>query len=455
MQNDLVIAANRGPHSFVRNASGELTTAPGGGGLASALGPMVRGSGATWIATAMTDADREAAARGAIETDGFRYRCIAIDPAVYDAAYNTISNATLWFLHHRLWDLARQPTFDREWRGAWEAYRTVNRTFAEVIATEAPEDATVLIQDYHLCLAATWLGKARPDVRMVHFHHIPFATPEELSVLPRPIAAELLEGLAAHHACGFHTRRWADAFRACCEEVLGHPPRTFVAPLGPDEESFAAVEASDACVAAGRALTAAVGDRRMMLRVDRAEPSKNVLRGFAAFDQLLEAHPEWVGRVVFVALVYPSRQAIPEYATYRRDVEAAAADLNQRWGTPDWMPVILDTRDDFARSVAALQRYDVLLVNPIRDGLNLVAKEGPMLNRADGVLLLSTEAGAWDEMSEVALAIDPFDVSATAEQMASALEMSDSDRHDRAVATRAAATRRSPKDWLADQLAER
>ena len=447
MHTDVVIAANRGPVSFVRTAAGGLETTHGGGGLASALRPLVANTGATWVGAAMNDADREAATAGLIETDGLRYRCIPIDRDVYDRAYNTVSNTTLWFLHHRLWDLSRQPRFDRSWHEAWDAYRTFNRVFAEAIATDASAGATVLVQDYHLSLVATWLGKERPDLRLVHFHHVPFCTPDELRVLPGAIAEELLEGLTAHHACGFHTRRWAAAFEACCEAVLGHRPRTFVAPLGPDAASF---PVSDA---AGPHLDAVVGDRAMLLRVDRMEPSKNVMRGFHAFDELLRTEPSLVGRVVFVALVYPSRQGIAEYAAYRADVEALVAELNATWATPDWTPIVLETDDDFARSVAALRRYDVLLVNPIRDGLNLVAKEGPMLNGRDGVLLLSTEAGAWDELGNVALAIHPFDIATTAEQLAVALRMGPAERHDHATAVRALATRRTPRDWLADQLA--
>ncbi|HWW44035.1 MAG TPA: trehalose-6-phosphate synthase [Acidimicrobiia bacterium] len=453
MDADLVIAANRGPVTFVRGDDGGLVATHGAGGLASALGPLVRGTGATWVAAAMTDGDREAAARGLIEIDGYRYRCVVVDPRTYDLAYGAISNTTLWFLHHRLWDLARQPRFDTAWREAWEAYRVFNRTVADVIASDAPDAATVLVQDFHLSLVATSLSKQRPDLRLVHFHHIPFCEPEDLAVLPTAIAEELLEGLSAHAACGFHTDRWADAFGRCCDAVLGQRPPTFVAPLGPDAASFDEVIASPAGDEAGRALDALVGDRRMILRVDRMEPAKNVLRGFLAFDELLGAHPEWVGRVVFVALVYPSRQGIAEYVTYRHDVEALADDMNRRWGTDDWTPIVLDARDDFARSAAAMQRYDVLLVNPVRDGLNLVAKEGPMLNQRDGVLLLSTEAGAWSELENVALAVHPFDVSATADQLAVALSMSPADRRVHAASVRDAATRRSPRDWLADQLA--
>jgi trehalose 6-phosphate synthase len=452
VRDDIVIASNRGPVSFTMEADGSLRETHGAGGLASALGPLLQSTGATWIAAAMDDADRAVAAQGAIDAGGFRYRVVALDPTVYAEAYATISNTTIWFLHHRLWDLARLPTFDPAWRQAWDGYRTFNRTIAEVIAAEAPDDATVLVQDYHLSLVAPFLAKQRPDLRTVYFHHIPHCPPEELATLPPDIAVELLEGLAANHACGFHTRRWAAAFEACCEDVLGRRPNTFVAPLGPDAANFESLVSSDECIAAAGNLSSVVGERRMILRVDRMEPAKNVLRGVLAFDALLGSRPDLVGTVVFVALVYPSRQSIAAYAAYRRDVEQLVDAVNRRWSAPEWTPILLDSRDDFVRSVAALQRYDVLLVNSIRDGLNLVAKEGPMLNRTDGVLVLSTETGAFDELGSVALPVHPFDVTATAAQLAAALDMAPTERRERAVALRTLATARTPRDWLADQL---
>jgi trehalose 6-phosphate synthase len=197
-----------------------------------------------------------------------------------------------------------------------------------------------------------------------------------------------------------------------------------------------------------------VGDRLVVARVDRIELSKNLLRGFAAFDLLLAERPEWREQVTFVALVYPSREGVDEYVEYRADVAALVAEINARWGTPGWTPIHYDDVDDFPRSVAALQRADVLLVNPVRDGLNLVAKEGVALNTAEGVLVLSTEAGAWAELGDAgALRVNPFDVVGTAEALHEALSMPAGERAERAAALKAAATARTPQDWLAEQLA--
>jgi trehalose 6-phosphate synthase len=450
----LVIASNRGPLSFVKEPDGSLAAKRGAGGLVSSLGPLVEGTDAMWVAAAISDADREASAGGLIEAEGFRYRSLAIDPSTYRMAYEVVSNATLWFLSHRLFDLPRRPRIDRRWMDAWEAYRGVNRSFAAAVIEEAPAGATVLVQDYHLSLVGTWLAQERPDLRAVHFTHTPFCDPVDLRVLPTTVAEELLGGLASHVACGFHTQRWAEAFQACCAEVLGTVPPTFVAPLAPDHDDISTVASSGACADAAAALDARVGDNRFILRVDRIELSKNLLRGFLAYEELLRSRPEWVGRVVFGAFVYPSREALPEYLAYRNEVESLARRINDTWATHAWTPVLLDTSDNYVASVAALQRYDVLLVNPIRDGLNLVAKEGPLVNKRDGVLALSREAGAWQELGFPggALEVNPFDVAGTADVLAAALAMTPDERASHAAAVRDVARRRTPRDWLEDQL---
>lgn len=452
-RDDLVVVSNRGPVSFQRDPDGELVARRGAGGLVSGIGPLVAGTGATWIAAALSEDDRAAAAGGVVEAAGFRARLLAVDPDVMRQAYDVVGNATLWFAHHGLWELARRPRFDRRFAAAWEGYRAYHDAFADAVAESAPEGAAVLVQDYHLALLGPRLAARRPDLRTVHFSHTPFAPPEWLRVLPRWAAADLLAGMAGHHACGFHCRRWEEDFLASCRWLGQEPPATFVAPLGPDPDDLAGVAGSTAGVDALRTLEAEVGDRRFVVRVDRIELSKNLLRGFWAFDDLLEHHPEWREHVVFGAFVYPSREGLPEYLAYRQEVEAVVRVVNERWSSPGWTPILLDTGDDFPRSVAALRRADVLLVNPIRDGLNLVAKEGALLSERDAVLALSNEAGAWDELGPTALEVDPFDVAGTAEVLHEALSMDTGHRRAQAEARRQAVAARTPAGWLADQLA--
>jgi trehalose 6-phosphate synthase len=452
----VVIVSNRGPLSFELadddGSPGGLGARRGAGGLVSGLGPVVAGTGATWTAAAMTDGDRVAAQRGVVEAEGFRVRLLPVDAERYRMAYDVVCNAVLWFVHHGLFDLARRPRFDGRWRTAWEAYRQVNAEFAAAVCDDAPADAVVLVQDYHLTLLATELRESRPDLRLVHFSHTPFAGPDLLRVLPPDAAEEMLRGMAAHHSCGFHTERWAQAFRDSCRELVGLEPATFVAPLAPEPDDIGSVARSDACQSAFDELDRTVGDRALVVRVDRIELSKNLLRGFVAFDDLLDRHAEWRERVVFAAFCYPSREGLPEYLAYRQEVEGLVHQINARWATPDWTPIVLETSDDFPRSVAALRRYDVLLVNPIRDGLNLVAKEGPLVNERDGLVVLSTESGAWAELEGTVRPVNPFDITATADAMADALGCEPATRATEATALRARAGARTPADWLADLL---
>ncbi|HXQ74849.1 MAG TPA: trehalose-6-phosphate synthase [Acidimicrobiales bacterium] len=450
---DLVIASNRGPLSFVLDGSGGPVAADSAGGLAGALQPLLEGSGATWVACAMSEADRKAADAGLMSLPGLELVVVRPDLVTYRMAYDVVSNSTLWFCHHHLFDLARRPRAGHLWSEAWDAYRSVNAAFASAVADVANDGATVLVQDYHLCLVPEMLARARPDLRTVHFSHTPFADPNLFRVLPAEAGRELLRGMAAAAACGFHTGRWEAAFRGCCADTGIDPGPTFVSPLGPNPPHLGARAASAACRAARADIDELVGDRRLVVRVDRLEPSKNLLRGFWAFDELLETHPEWRGRVVMLALGYASRESLSEYVAYATEVEHAVARVNETWGTPDWRPIVLDVADDPDRSFAALTRYDVLLVNPVRDGLNLVAKEGPLVNDNDGVLALSREAGAFEELRDAALAVNPYDVADTAVVLERALAMPAPERARRAASLRALVERRQAGDWLADLVA--
>jgi trehalose 6-phosphate synthase len=449
----IVIVSNRGPVTFERDADGVLTGRRGAGGLVSGIGPLVTQIGATWLAAAMTDGDRAAAASGAVDADGFRVRLLALDAEDYRLAYDVVSNEVLWFAHHGLWDLTREPSFDASWTDAWQAYRRINHAFAAAVAEEAPEGAAVLVQDYHLCLVAQRLAELRPDLACVHFHHTPFAPPVWLGALPAAATRELLEGLAAHRACGFHTQRWADDFAASARELADIEATAFVAPLASDPDDIRKAAASPECEQALAALEERVGDRLVIGRVDRVELSKNLLRGFLAYDGLLAEHREHRGRVVFVANAYASRATVPGYAAYRERIDQEVAAINERWGTADWQPIVLEVDDDHPRSVALLRRADVLLVNPIRDGLNLVASELALVNDRAAVLALSPEAGAWERLQPAALRVPPFDLAGTAAVLHEALTMPAPERAERAAQLRAIAEARTPGDWLADQLA--
>lgn len=452
-----VIVSNRGPYRFVEH-DGEIVAKPGPGGLASSLRPLLTsgaaGSDAAWIAAALDEGDRAALERGVAEAPGIRLRLLDIDPSVYRLFNDVVSNQTLWFLHHGLFDLARRPRFDHRFREAWAGFETVSRAFADATSEVATDGDVVLVQDYQLALVPGLVRAQRPDLCVIHFTHIPFCGPNSVRVLPDDAASALLTSLAGVPT-GFHAARWARAYEASAREVLGSEAAitpSFVAPLGPDPEALRTAAISDTAVGALRDLDELVGDRHLVVRVDRIDPSKNIVRGFAAFDLLLAEHRELRERVVFLAKLNASRETLPEYQAYRSEVELAAARVNERWASGDWQPVVLDPRDAFEHAIAALRRYDVLLVNPIKDGLNLVAKEGPLVNDRDGVLCLSPGAGAWEEMGEPSLPVHPFDIEQTAAMLHTALAMPATERAERATRLRALAAARTPNDWLADQL---
>ena len=408
----------------------------------------------TWIAAALSDEDLDAARAGAHDGLDIDLRLLELDVAQHRMHYDVIANGVLWFLHHSLFDRIRRPRFDIHFRDAWAAYVAVNEAFANAAADEATDHDIVLVQDYQLALVPGQLRARRPDLRVVHFTHTPFCAPDDITVLPEDVGVDLCASLASGPA-GFHTRRWADAYRQSARAVLGpdtkiSPP--FAASLGPDPDALEEVAASPAARAAAGKLADTVGERLVIMRTDRIEPSKNIVRGFLAFDRLLEARPGLRGRVVFVAMVYPSRQGLAEYLAYGSEVAQVVARVNDRWSTRDWTPIVLDDRDDFARSVAGLERYDVLFVNPLRDGLNLVAKEGPVCNRRDGVLCLSPEAGAYEELHTAAIPVHPYDIEHMAAALDTALTMPLDERAKRATRLRALATARTPGDWLRDLI---
>jgi len=448
----MIVVSNRGPLSFRFDADHQLQPVPGGGGLVSSLQPLLVGSEATWASVTMGAADRQAVTEGLWHDDDISLLPVSIDDDTYRQAYDVIANTTLWFCHHHLFDLPRRPRFDRYWRLAWEGFVSYNRSMADVLVTEAGQGETVLVQDYHFSLLGRMLADRRPDLRTAHFNHTPFADPATFGVLPDFAAEAVLDGLAGFGACGFHARAWADGFRACYTAAGRDAPPTFVSPLSPDHSGLRAEAAGPSCVRSAAALRAETGGRRIILRVDRIELSKNIVRGMLAYEELLVAHPEWRDKVVHVALVYPSRQGLAEYLAYGAEVQHTAERINQAFGTPSWTPIVLHVEDDRPRSLAALTISDVLLVNPVRDGLNLVAKEGPLLNAADGVLVLSRQAGAWEELAGAALGVNPFDVTGTANALLAALTMEPAERARRAEDLRALVLARTSADWMRDQL---
>ncbi|SCK49797.1 trehalose 6-phosphate synthase [Streptomyces sp. WMMB 714] len=483
----VLVASNRGPVSYSKAEDGSLSVKRGGGGLVSGLSAISAestggdGGGAVWVCAALGDGDREAARRFAgrldpADTGGQSVRMLEIPAGDFADAYNGVANSVLWFVNHLLYQTPLEPSFDTEFERQWAAYERYNGAFADALAAEAAENAAVMVQDYHLTLVPGLLRRLRPDLRIGHFSHTPWAPPDYYRMLPDAVGGEVLRGILGADRAAFLTRRWAAAFADCCERLLGADVRTDE----PTGELLVTLEGrttrlgvhglgADAGFLRERANREDVYDRiaalreeigsgpdgkprRALVRVDRTELSKNIVRGLHAYRRLLDDHPEWRERVVHLALAYPSRQDLAVYRDYMDEVSRVADEINSAYGTDGWTPVVLFLKDDFARSLAAYRLADVALVNPIRDGMNLVAKEVPVVSDEGCALVLSREAGAYEEMGGDALVVNPYDIADTARALHEGLTMDPAERTERTRRLASAATALPPDRWFLDQL---
>jgi trehalose 6-phosphate synthase len=473
---NLIIAANRAPVTFERGEDGTLQFQRGGGGLVTALTGLCRHTDATWIACARTPEDTEWEAGSVTLEDGssIRVRFLSPDEQAYEGYYNVIANPLLWFLQHSMWDVPRAPVIDRDTWQAWEeGYQAVNCLFADAIVERvlaASRPSLVMLQDYQLYLVARRLRASlqrqqRPTT--LHFVHIPWPGPEYWRILPPGMRQAILNSLCAVDVLGFQTQEDSLNFLRTCRSFLPNATANFARrrvwyknhachvrdfPISVDVEALRQL-ASSSEVAEHRAeLEEIVGDRKFVLRIDRIEPSKNIIRGFLAFEEMLDLHPEYRGRVQFLALLVPSRLDVSEYRTYLDDLMATAGRVNAHYGDSEWEPVRVLVGDSYPRAVAALQLYDTLLVNAIADGMNLVAKEGPLVNERHGVLVLSERAGARQQLETGALVVSPCDVYATAEALYQSLEMPEEERRQRGERLSRLVEEEDISDWLCRQL---
>jgi trehalose 6-phosphate synthase len=468
----LVLVSNRGPVTFQDDGDVKRGT----GGLVTALTGLASHRDAVWIASALTDGD----ARKAHEAEGkaftvrspaggeYQVRLVVSEPDAYDRFYNIFANPMLWFIQHYLWDLSNAPDVRRNEVEAFEyGYNVVNEDLALAVIEEieGDEEPVVMVHDYHLYTLPALVRRARPDVFLHHFVHIPWTQSDAWRVLPQKIREELYCGLLSNDIVGFHTSSYRRNFLQCCRDLMDldvdfeagivkfEDREVWVRnyPLPIDAKALFSVASSDGVTQQEKELLRRRRDH-LILRVDRADLSKNVLRGFSSFDLFLEQHPEFRERVTFIAQLMPSRTDVPEYAEYLERIEALVAVVNHRHGTPDWMPIQLKLRDDLEEAVAAYKHYDVLLVNAMFDGMNLVAKEGPMVNERDGVSILSENTGAHEELGEHALSVNPFDIQALADSIHAALTMEPSERGRRLRGLKDIVTARDPGDWIDEQL---
>jgi trehalose 6-phosphate synthase len=452
VRHKLIVVSNRGPVRVDRDGTVHRSS----GGLATALRSLLQRHDVTWIASATTEGERELAGETR-QQDTYRLHLVAHDAQAYDWYYNVVANPMLWFIQHSLWELAYTPKVDAAFHRAWtDGYAAVNRGFADAVLAELERepDAAVFFHDYHLYLAPRLVRESRPDATLMHFVHVPWPQPDYWRVLPRTMRSAIHDGLIANDVIGFHTDRWRRNFVYSTRELLGEDvtQRTVTAPISVDPAEFDELAQSEAVLAAERELVAHRPER-LVVRVDRTDPSKNIVRGFRAFELYLDAHPEMHRRVSMLALLDPSRQDIPEYAEYLGAIEREARRVNDRFQQDGWKPIGVRIEDDFPLSVAAYKQFDVLLVNAIFDGMNLVAKEAPLVNTRDGVVVLSENTGAHAELGEWALTVNPFDVEGQAEAIHEALTLEPGERRRRLDAIRSHVREHDVDEWLERQLA--
>ena len=464
---NVVFVSNRGPISFVES-NGGFETKRGAGGLAGALNDVAErlGKDAAWVAAATSEEDRKALSAGATEnlesTLGYALHLLNLEPALYSGYYDTVSNRMLWFANHCLLDEVGIKEFGEDELRCWEeAYDPVNKRFSDSVCEVTDSSSLVLFQDYHLTRAPGHLREVRPSQTILHFTHSSFCGPEGMKRVAEAIYRQVIEGMLGADIAGFHVRPLVDGFLSCCEEMGASVDRSSGAVEHRDRVTW--VRAYPIPIDARALAERARGEKvrewaerfsgsfegPFVVRADRTEPSKNIVRGFEAFGLLLDRRKELRGKARFIACLYPSRQSMPEYKRYIEQIEEVVGGINDRY--PESIDLYLE--DDHDRTLGALLVYDALLVNSLMDGMNLVSKEGPAVNENDGSIVLSSTAGSFDELGEDAVCVeDPFDVEATADGLEAALDMPRDERRRRASILREKIANRSPDDWISRQM---
>lgn len=472
----LIVAANRGPVSFHDDPDGQPVVTRGAGGLVTVLTAMLRRHPGVWVAIAQSEEELRLARHGAavdvtLEGDTYRMRYVAPDAETYFRYYNIIANPILWFIQHYLWDLGWHPDIRENELLAWrEGYVPVNRMVAEAMLEEisgAGERHVGIVHDYHLYLASSTVRRCAPGVFLQQFVHIPWAQSDYWRILPREMREAVFDGLLANDILAFHTTHYVDNFLRCCADLLDlevdmrrravllRDREVWVRayPVSIDPQMLEVPAEDRRVLSEERELLSRRRDY-LLVRVDRLDLSKNIIRGFLAFDRFLDLHPEFKERITFLALLQPSREDVEEYVEYRRRVLRAVEQVNTKQGTTDWMPIDLRIQDNFPATLAAYRNYDALMVNAIFDGMNLVAKEGAIVNRRNGVLILSENTGAYEELSAFCVPVNPFDIEEQAQAIHNALTMPTSHRKALADQIRAVVACNSADKWIAAQFAD-
>jgi trehalose 6-phosphate synthase len=322
-----------------------------------------------------------------------------------------------------------------------------------------------MVHDYQLYLVPKIVREQLPGAIIQHFIHIPWPTPQYWKVLPKEMRSAILQGLLGCDIVGFQSSLDVRNFLMTCEEnaglqvdereravlIDGRVVYARAYPISIDVATTTRLAFSHAVMVEERKLRD-WRPKRLIVRIDRTDPSKNIVRGFLAYEKLLAHHPELRGEVQFWAFLQPSRQDVAAYRTYLRRVRQVAMRVNNQYGGNGWMPIRLEFGENQRKAMAALRNFDVLLVNPVYDGLNLVVKEGALVNRSEGMIVLSENAGAHEELQPHVLSINPFDIEATAEAMHQGLMMSSEERRKRIEGAREVVRTNDISRWITRQV---
>jgi len=469
----LILASNRGPIEYHLTEDRQLQARRGSGGVVTALSSLSKYVELDWIASAMGEGDRQVARKA----QGGRFRVPSVGENLYlhfmvsprntyHKFYNVICNPLLWFLQHYMWSSSRTPNIDHVVYDAWEnGYVPVNQAFAQAITDEVTRNETppiVMLNDYHLYLAGAYIRRQIPNLVIYHFIHIPWPSPTYWQLLPSFMRQAILESLCATDIVGLQTGRDVRSFLHCCESFIDqaeidykqqtvrineHIVQVKAYPISIDVTSLKKMVSSARLQEYEGKLRPLCGEQTIV-RVDRAEPSKNIIRGFRAFDRLLEQYPQFQGKVKFIAFLVPTRTHLRPYQRYMEEVTQLIEAINKKYGTEEWHPIDFFYENNYIQAIAGMRLYDVLLVNAVIDGMNLVAKEGPTVNNCDGVLVLSETIGACEQLGPDALTVAPADLEGTTQALYTALTMPPDERNKRAISLKKSIEEHDVTNWL-------
>ena len=473
----LILASNRGPVDHRITPDGRIEARRGSGGVVTALSSLSRMVEFTWIASAMGEGDRRVSQNGQATSiksplpgQKANLHYVVTPRRVYHKYYNVFCNPLLWFLQHYMWNSPYNPNVDASVHDSWyDGYVPVNEAFGKAIVQEvkaSSDPPIVMVHDYHLYLVPTQVRASVPNAIIHYVNHIPWPTPRYWQLMPLYMRKAICQGLLSADVVGFQTPHDIRNFLDTCEEFVpeaevDHSERSVEYqerrvlirpyPISINVEEIRRIANSPRALEYEKKLSPLCNEKTIV-RVDRAEPSKNVVRGFRAFRILLERYPEFRERVNFLAFLVPSRTHIRQYQRYLSEIEGIVADINNTFGSPDWQPITTFLENNYTQAISGMKLYDVLLVNAVIDGMNLVAKEGPVVNTKNGVLVISESTGASHQLWEGALTISPADIEGTMQAMYQALTMGAEERERRSVNLAQIVEREDIIHWMYRQL---